>query len=53
MRTCGVARGKLFVTSKIDAFIKGYESAKDSIDKSLQDTGLDHLDMMLIHSPQP
>ena len=32
---------------------KTYEDAKASIDKTLSDIGLDYLDMMIIHSPQP
>lgn len=53
VRTCGVPREEMFVTSKIDAFHRTYEAARASIDKSLSDAGLDYLDMMLIHSPQP
>ena len=53
VRTCGVPRAELFVTSKVAAENKTYESAARSIDESLKKTGLDYLDMMLIHSPQP
>jgi diketogulonate reductase-like aldo/keto reductase len=53
VRTCGVARDALFVTTKVDAAIKTYADAKASIDRSLQALGLDHLDLMIIHSPQP
>ena len=53
VRTCGVPREKIFVTSKIAAENKTYESAAKSIDKSLEKTGLDYLDLMIIHSPQP
>lgn len=44
---------KLFVVSKVAAEHKTYEDAKASIDKTLSDIGLDYLDMMIIHSPQP
>lgn len=53
IRTCGVPRGQLFVTSKVAAEHKTYEAAAASIDKTLADMGLDYLDMMIIHSPQP
>lgn len=53
IRTCGVAREELFVTSKVAAENKTYESAAKSIDKSLETMGLSYIDMMIIHSPQP
>lgn len=53
VRTSGVARDELFVTTKLDAGIKTYSEAKTAIDGSLQTMGLDYIDMMLIHSPQP
>lgn len=53
IRTCGVKREELFVVSKVAAEHKTYEEAKASIDETLQKTGLDYLDMMIIHSPQP
>lgn len=53
IRTCGIPREKLFVVSKVAAEHKTYEAAKASIDKTLSDIGLDYLDMMIIHSPQP
>ena len=53
VRTCGVARQELFVVSKVAAEHKTYEAAKASIDETLQKMGLDYLDMMIIHSPQP
>lgn len=53
IRTCGAAREELFVTTKLAAEIKSYRAAEDAIDSSLKRMGLDYLDMMLIHSPQP
>lgn len=53
VRTCGVDRDKIFVTSKVAAEHKDYESAKASIDETLEKMGLDYLDMMIIHAPQP
>lgn len=53
IRTAGVPREDLFVTSKVAAENKSYESAAASIDESLKKMGLDYIDMMIIHSPQP
>lgn len=53
VRTCGVPREELFVVSKVAAEHKTYEEAKKGIDETLKKMGLDYLDMMIIHSPQP
>ena len=53
IRESGIERDKLFVVSKVAAENKSYESAKRSIDETLEKMGLDYLDMMIIHSPQP
>ena len=53
VRECGSPRDELFVTSKVAAEHKSFRSAARSIDESLRKTGLDYLDMLLIHSPQP
>lgn len=49
----GIKRDELFITSKIRAEHKDAKSAADSINKSLKTMGLDYVDLMLIHSPQP
>ena len=43
----------MFVVSKVAAEHKTYEEAKQGIDETLSKMGLDYLDMMIIHSPQP
>ena len=53
VRTCGVAREELFVASKVAAELKTYEDAARSIDETLEKMGLDYLDQIIIHSPQP
>lgn len=53
IRTCNVPRDQLFITSKVAAEHKTYEEAAAGIDQTLADMGLDYLDMMIIHSPQP
>jgi diketogulonate reductase-like aldo/keto reductase len=53
VRTCGLAREALFVTTKLEAGCKTYAGAMAAIDGSLTALKLDHIDMMIIHSPQP
>ena len=53
VRTCGLPREQIFVTSKVAAEHKDYDSAARSIDETLEKMGLDYLDIMIIHSPQP
>lgn len=53
VRTCGVPRTDLFIASKVAAEHKTYDSAAASIDGTLQKMGLEYLDLMIIHSPQP
>ena len=53
IRNCNVNRKKLFVTTKLAAEVKSYKKAITSIKKSLKTMGLDYIDMMIIHSPQP
>jgi diketogulonate reductase-like aldo/keto reductase len=53
LRASGVPREQIFVTTKLAAECKSYAEAKSRIDGSLQTLGLDHIDLMLIHSPQP
>ena len=53
IRTSGINREDIFVTTKVAAEHKDYKSAADGIDGSLKAMGLDYIDMMIIHSPQP
>ena len=53
VRTCGLPREQIFVTDKIAAEAKSYEDAKKSIDDMLAKTGLDYIDLVIIHAPQP
>lgn len=53
VRTSGVAREDLFVSTKLAAEIKDYDGAVAAIDGSLATMGLDYIDLMLIHAPQP
>lgn len=53
VRDSGLPREEVFVTSKVDAGAKTHGAARDGIDASLRQTGLDHLDLVLVHSPTP
>jgi len=53
VRSSGVARDALFVTTKLAAECKSFAEARARIDGSLKTLELDHIDLMLIHSPQP
>ena len=53
VRKSGIARNEIFITSKVAAECKSYESAAKSINETLRKMGLDYIDMMIIHSPQP
>lgn len=53
IRDSGIERENVFITSKIRAEYKTYESAKKSIDETLKKMRLDYIDMMIIHGPQP
>ena len=53
IRESGIPREEIFVTSKIAAEEKTYDDAYQSIVESLKKLGLDYLDLMIIHSPEP
>ena len=48
---CGVPREELFITTKRWVQDASYEAAKTALDRSLQNLGLDYLDLYLIHQP--
>ena len=53
LRLSGLPRDQFFVTTKVAAENKTYESAAASIDESLERLGLDYADLIIIHCPQP
>ncbi len=53
MRDLGLAREDVFVTSKLPAQVKTHDGAAATVDESLANLGLDHMDLYLIHAPWP
>ena len=53
IKESGLKREEVFITSKVQAELKSYKKAKASIDESLKRLGVDYIDLMLIHCPQP
>ena len=53
IRLSGIKRKDIYVTTKVMAEFKTYEYAKKSIEDSIKRLGLDYVDLILIHCPQP
>ena len=53
IKESGVARDELFITSKLDNQAPSYDLATAALEKSLADLQTDHLDLFLIHWPNP
>ncbi|WP_098010708.1 aldo/keto reductase [Streptomyces sp. sk226] len=53
VRTSGLAREDLFISTKLAAEIKDYDTAVAAIDESLAKLDVGYIDLMLIHAPQP
>ncbi len=53
IKESGIAREELFITSKVAAEHKTFETASASIDETLEKMGLEYIDLMIIHSPKP
>lgn len=53
VRTCTVPREELFIASKVAAERKSYAAAAEYVDAALERMGLEYLDQVIVHSPQP
>ena len=51
--TSGLPREEMFVTSKLDNASHGYEETLAAFDRTMNELGLDYLDLYLIHWPKP
>lgn len=51
IRDSGIARNELFVTSKVWNSERGYDKTMRAFEKTLNDLGLEYLDLYLIHWP--
>ncbi|MBB3997127.1 aldo/keto reductase [Aureimonas pseudogalii] len=53
LRQAGVPRGEVFVTTKLWNEEQGFDRTLRAFDASLEQLGLDHVDLYLIHWPSP
>lgn len=51
VRSSGADRSELFVTDKINSPYASYEKTRKAVDHCLAETGLDYIDLILIHEP--
>lgn len=53
VRSCGLKRNELFITSKLGNRDHGYENTMKEFEMTMNNLGLDYLDLYLIHWPKP
>lgn len=53
IKDTGIAREKLFITTKVWNADQGYDQTLRAFDESLERLGLDYIDLYLIHWPTP
>jgi len=53
VRSSGIARDELFITSKLNNGFHEPDEARKAFDATLEALGLDHVDLFLIHWPLP
>ncbi|NLO08627.1 MAG: aldo/keto reductase [Clostridiales bacterium] len=53
VRTCGLKRNELFVTTKLSNDSHGYENTLKEFEMSMDNLGIDYVDLYLIHWPRP
>lgn len=53
IKDSGIPRDQIFITSKLQAQLKGYDLALAEFEKTIQKLGVEYLDLYLIHAPWP
>ncbi len=53
IRRSGIARGEVFVETKVWISDYGYDAALHAFDKSARKLGVDQIDLLLLHQPLP
>ncbi|MFW5889371.1 MAG: aldo/keto reductase [Bacillota bacterium] len=53
IKDSGIPRDEIFVTSKLESHIKDYEGAKKAFDQTLENLGMEYIDLFIIHAPWP
>ena len=53
IKDSGIAREEIFVTSKLNNPMHGYEKTLQAFEQTMDDLDLDYLDLYLIHWPNP
>ena len=53
IRESWLPRNEIFLTTKLAAETKDWDSARQMIEESFEKLGCDYIDLMIIHSPQP
>ncbi len=53
IRDSGIDREDLYITTKLDGEFQGEDRAIDGLDRSLEQLGVDYVDLLLIHWPLP
>jgi diketogulonate reductase-like aldo/keto reductase len=51
LKKSGIPRAELFFTTKVPARSINYDAAAACVDESLRKTGLDYIDLFLLHAP--
>ncbi|MBQ9988162.1 MAG: aldo/keto reductase [Clostridia bacterium] len=53
IKECGVPREELFITTKLNNPVRGYDNTIQAFNESMEKLGLDVLDLYLVHWPAP
>ncbi len=53
IRRSGVPREEIYLTTKLANTVRGYQETLDAVNESLELLGVDYLDLILVHWPNP